>query len=132
MESLAITNFDVVHALAWAGAAIGPVAAAAWWLRLDRDDRGRAWALVRLALFAAVYGLAVWGFLVEPNTLTVRRAAIASAQWRGPPLRIGVISDTHVGSPPYHDRHLARLMARMTAERPDVVWPAVERFLAQP
>lgn len=121
MDSLAITSFDVVHALAWAGAVIGPALAAAWWLRLDRDDRQRGWAMVRLGLFAAAYAVAAWGFLIEPSTLAVRRAAIVSPQWRGPPLRIGLISDTHVGSPPYHDKRLAWLMARMNAERPDVI-----------
>ncbi len=44
-----------------------------------------------------------------------------SAAWTGPPSRIGVISDTHVAAPHVDVPRIERLVARMVAERPDVV-----------
>ena len=43
--------------------------------------------------------LGIRAFLWEPETLEVRRVEVASRTWSGPPLRIGVISDTHTDGP---------------------------------
>lgn len=111
---------EIVLALAWIGAVVGPVLA---YLIVRRLLRGRriflAWSLAGLA--AVGWGLGVWAFMVEPNTLTVRHVTVESAQWRGPPLRIGIISDTHVAAPHVDVARIRRLVARMNAEGPDVV-----------
>ena len=52
-----------------------------------------------LLLCAVGYGLNVYAWLIEPRMLVVRRVEIASERWRGAPITIAVISDTHVGSP---------------------------------
>lgn len=105
--------------LAWAGALLGPIAAWRAWIRLGRK-RPRL-RIVGLALFALLYGLGVWAFLIEPEILVVRRVTIESPAWRGPPLRIGVLADTHVGAPHVDDRRVVRVAARMTREDPDVI-----------
>ena len=110
----------MVLVLAWVGVVLGPVICA---LLIRRLLRGRrfivAWSAGVIA--ALGWGLGVWGFLIEPATLTVRHVTVESVQWRGPPLRIGVISDTHVAAPHTDVARVERLVARMNAERPDVV-----------
>lgn len=106
--------------LVWVGAVLGPLAIVLIIRRLLRSRRIFAvWVLSILAV--AAWCLGVWGFLVEPTTLTVRHVTIESAEWRGPPLRIGVISDTHVGAPHTDVARIRKLVARMNAEHPDVV-----------
>lgn len=111
---------DTVLVLAWIGVVAGPIVCA---LLIRRLLRGRriflGWGLAAIALLG--WALAVWAFLVEPATLTVRHVTVESAGWSGPPLRIGVISDTHVAAPHTDVARIERLVARMNAERPDVV-----------
>jgi len=110
----------MILTLAWIGAVVGPVICGllVWWLL--RDQR-----IYFAAAVGVVAGLAwvlgVWAFLIEPATLTVRHVSVESAAWRGPPLRIGIISDTHVAAPHTDVRRIERLVGRMNAERPDVV-----------
>ena len=111
---------DAVMVLAWIGAFAGPVLCFLLVRRLLRSRRiFLAWSVA--AVVAIGWGLGVWAFLVEPATLTVRHVTVESATWRGPPLRIGVISDTHVAAPHTDVARIGRLVARMNAERPDVV-----------
>jgi len=70
----------------------------------------------------AVWALGVYAFLIEPQMLVVRHVTVDSAMWRGPPLRIGLISDTHVGAPHVDARRIARVVRRMNVERPDIVF----------
>lgn len=115
-----MTGPDVVLLLAWIGALAGPIVCAIIVRRLLRGRRiFIGWSLA--AAFALAWGLGVWGFLVEPATLTVRHVTVESATWTGPPLRIGVISDTHVAAPHVDVPRIERLVVRMNAERPDVV-----------
>jgi predicted MPP superfamily phosphohydrolase len=111
---------DTVLVLAWIGVVAGPIVCS---LVIRRLLRGRriflGWSLAAIALLGWVLG--VWAFLVEPATLTVRHVTVESAAWTGPPLRIGVISDTHVAAPHTDVARIERLVARMNAERPDVV-----------
>ncbi|WP_337187744.1 metallophosphoesterase [Phenylobacterium sp.] len=102
-------------ALAWIGAVTGPFAA--WWLW----RRGATITHVVVGILAVAYLLAVWAVLIEPRTLTVRHVAVDSPGWRGPPLRIGVLSDTHVGSGHVTVPGLRRTLARLNAERPDLI-----------
>lgn len=115
-----MTGPGVVLTLAWIGAGLGPVVFAVLIRRLVRDRR--IFLAVGLGLVVAIgWGLGVWAFLIEPTTLTVRHVTVESAQWRGPPLRIGVISDTHVAAPHTDVARIERLVVRMNAERPEVV-----------
>ncbi|MFZ5719267.1 MAG: metallophosphoesterase [Pseudomonadota bacterium] len=116
-----MTLAEIAMLFAWAGAACGPVVALLAWRRLGSAGRRTAGARVLLGFFALAYGLGVWAFLIEPRTLAVRHVSVESEAWRGPPLRIGVVSDTHVDAPHVTPERVRRLMARMAGERPDVV-----------
>jgi predicted MPP superfamily phosphohydrolase len=74
-----------------------------------------------LLVFAFGYGLHVYAWLIEPRMLVVRRVDIASERWRGAPIAIAVISDTHVGSPHVDARRMAGIVERTNALRPDLV-----------
>lgn len=85
-----------------------------------------AWISRRLgAAFVGAAGAAwvllVWSFLLEPEMLAVRQVTIDSPAWRGPPLRIGLISDTHAGAPHGRASRLRAVMRAMNAERPDII-----------
>jgi predicted MPP superfamily phosphohydrolase len=102
----------VILILAWAGAVLGPLLMWPLW------RRGRRLAAVLLAI---PYALGVWSVLIEPRLLVVRHVTIESAAWRGPPVRLGILSDTHAGSPHVTPQRVARVAARLSAERPDIV-----------
>ena len=109
--------------LAWIGAVLWPVVLFLVWRDAKRRRAGR-WSFARRfwsSLFTALWTLCVWAFLIEPETLVARRVTVESAQWQGPPLRIGLISDTHVGSPHVDAARMARIVARMNGEHPDLV-----------
>lgn len=109
-----------VLTLAWVGAVLGPILCVFAVRRLLRARR--AVLACGLGLIAAFgWGFGVWAFLIEPTTLTVRHFTVESAEWRGPPLRIGVISDTHVAVPHTDVARIERVVSRMNAQRPDVV-----------
>jgi predicted MPP superfamily phosphohydrolase len=110
----------LILTLAWIGAVTGPIVCAFLIRRLLRDRR--IFLACGLGAIAAVFwSLGVWAFLVEPATLTVRHVTVESAAWSGPPLRIGVISDTHVAAPHVDVPRVLDLVERMNAEAPDVV-----------
>lgn len=115
-----MTGSDMVLILAWAAATVGPVLiflSVRRMLSVRRIFLG--WTIAGLT--AVAWALGVWGFIVEPATLTVRHVVVESAAWRGAPLRIGIISDTHVAAPHVDVPRIERLVARMNAEQPDVV-----------
>jgi predicted MPP superfamily phosphohydrolase len=89
------------------------------WPHRSRGERGSR----GLALLAGVlgYGLNVYAWLIEPRMLVVRRVEVASERWRGAPLRIAVLSDTHVGSPHVDARRMADIVQRTNALHPDLV-----------
>lgn len=93
--------------------------AAVLFLRCKRRMGGVARTF--LALITLGWVLGVWGFMIEPETLVVRHVAVESDAWSGPPLRIGVISDTHVGSPHVGAKRVRDIVARMNALKPDIV-----------
>ena len=110
----------LVLLLAKIAAVVGPVLCILLVRRLLRSRRiFLGWSVAGIVAVGWVLG--VWAFLVEPATLSVRHVTVESAAWRGPPLRIGVISDTHVSAPHTDVARIERLVARMNAERPDVV-----------
>lgn len=115
-----MTGPETLLVLAWLGAIFGPIVCYLAIRRLFQGRRFRiGWALAGLA--ALFWGLGVWAFLIEPATLTVRHVEVESAQWSGPPLRIGIISDTHVAAPHTDVARVERLVTRMNDERPDIV-----------
>jgi predicted MPP superfamily phosphohydrolase len=89
------------------------------WPRRSRAQRGRRG--LALVLGALGYGLNVYAWLIEPRMLVVRRVEVASERWRGAPVAIAVIGDTHVGSPHVDARRVAETVARANALHPDLV-----------
>lgn len=106
---------DAAIVWVWVAAALAP---AAGWLLVRRLPRLAAWAV--LGVLGIGYGLFVWGFLIEPELIAVRRVTVISPAWTGPDIRIGVVSDTHVGAPHVTAARVSRTMARLSAERPDL------------
>jgi uncharacterized protein len=77
----------------------------------------------RLLLLVAAIALflAGWAFWWEPRRLVVREHSLALDCWAGPPLRIAVVSDLHIGSPYVGIPKLERLVAEINEGRPDLV-----------
>lgn len=74
-----------------------------------------------LALFECAYWLNVYAWLVEPNLLVVRRFEIVSEHWRGAPITIAALGDTHAGSPHVDVRRMGAVVQRVNGLRPDLV-----------
>jgi predicted MPP superfamily phosphohydrolase len=101
-------------------AAVTPLGVAAvLFLRRRRPTGSVARTLLALIALGWVFG--VWACLIEPETLAVREVAVQSETWSGPPLRIGVISDTHVSSPHVDAARMRAIVGRMNALKPDIV-----------
>jgi len=108
------------------GAVLGFILLAwACWVLFRRWDRlapRTRWILVALiALVEIVYWLNVYAWLIEPNRLVVRNVEIVSEDWRGAPLTIALISDTHVGGPHVDAARMGRIVQRVNALRPEIV-----------
>jgi predicted MPP superfamily phosphohydrolase len=113
---------DIIVWLAWLGALAWPALLGLGLWRGLKAARGPGWKLWSvIAVVSLVWALGVRAFLWEPATLEVRRVEVASRAWSGPSLRIGVISDTHTDGPHVGIARLESIIARMNAERPDVV-----------
>lgn len=115
-----MTIAGVILSFAWIGAIGWPIALflGAW--------RRPAWRRSPLLVVAAAgvsvaWAVCVWAFLIEPRTLVVRHVEIASPAWTGAPVRLGVVSDTHVGGPHVSPARVRRVAVRMNAEAPDFV-----------
>jgi predicted MPP superfamily phosphohydrolase len=105
----------LVMMVAWAGTLAGPFIAWRLWRRRTRL------AYAALLLLVISYALGVWTFLIEPRLLVVRHVTVVAPAWTAPPTRIAVLSDTHVGDPHVSAARVARVVARINRERPDVV-----------
>lgn len=92
-----------------------------WWTRDRLRRRELQWAVRLLA--AAVLGLLVWGFIVEPGRLVERDHALALPQWPAQcdGLRLDVVTDIHTGSPRNGLDHLDRLVRRLVASDASMV-----------
>jgi hypothetical protein len=82
--------------------------------------------LVRLArtllrLFAFLSLLFLWAVVIEPSRLVVREEALDAETWTGPPLRVALISDLHIGSPWIDLNYVQDLVTRTNAATPDLV-----------
>src|SRR5262245_17860533 len=84
----------IIYGAVIAGAVAAPAAFAAAWYTAKQHRK----LIIRIAAVLAIpYFLIVYAFMIEPETLAMRHVTVSSARWKGPPLRIGVISDLHVG-----------------------------------
>lgn len=106
------------------GAVIGLVVLVACADRIARAKWRRRWIVVAAlacATLSVVWSVVVHAGLIEPRTLVTRRVEVVSEHWSGAPLRIGVISDTHVPGPHADSARVARVVAAMNRLRPDIV-----------
>lgn len=72
---------------------------------------------------AGVLALGSWAGLVEPRRLRAARYEIESPHWPAArsPLRLAVLGDLHAAWPHVSEGRLARIVARLLAEAPDLV-----------
>lgn len=94
------------------------------WLfrRWDKLKPRTRWVLfAAIALAECAYWLNIYAWFIEPNQLVVRRVDVLSEDWRGPPLTIAVVGDTHVGGPHVDAARMGRIVNRMNALRPELV-----------
>jgi predicted MPP superfamily phosphohydrolase len=113
---------DTILLIAWAGAIGWPVLLLfLLWLgvRSGRGPKVLGWSVI--VVISVFWGLGVRAFLWEPETLEVRRVDVESRTWKGPPLRIGVISDTHMGAPHQSVGRLKSIVRQMNSEHPDII-----------
>jgi predicted MPP superfamily phosphohydrolase len=108
------------------GAALG-LALIAWtsiWLAQNWSGMSarKRWAIfIALGLFEAAYWVNIYAWFVEPRRLVVREIEIVSEDWRGAPMTIAAISDTHVGGPHVNSARMLRIVRRVNNLRPDLV-----------
>ncbi len=106
--------------IALAAVVFGPPLTVVLALRLRRRGKPRrAWVLTGAVAIAWLFG--VWCVFIEPSMLVVRQVAVTSPLWSGPPVRLGLIADSHVGSPNMSAARMAKIVARMNDEHPDLV-----------
>jgi uncharacterized protein len=108
------------------GAIIGlplVIIACVWLLRRwDKlKPRTRRLLFAAIALVECAYWLNIYAWFIEPNQLVVRRVEIVSEEWRGPPLTIAVVGDTHVGGPHVDAARMGRIVKRINGLRPELV-----------
>jgi len=107
-----------------AGLGVGFALVAAVWALIWRSwaklKRRWTWTIVA-GLLGAFYLVNVDAWLIEPESLVVRRVEIVSPLWHGPALTIAALGDTHVGGPHVDAARMGRVVARINALRPDLV-----------
>jgi predicted MPP superfamily phosphohydrolase len=111
---------NVFYWFALAAAVFGPPLTVFLVRRMIRAGHTRrAWMLAGLVAVAWLPG--VWSVFIEPETLVVRHVTVTSPLWSGPPVRLGLIADSHVGAPHMSAARMTKIVARMNAEHPDLV-----------
>ncbi len=73
-------------------------------------------ALAVISLACVLYGL-----LIEPRQLKIRQVAFVSDKYSGPEVRIGLITDIHIGGMHVPPDRVAKLVRDMNALNPDIV-----------
>ena len=65
----------------------------------------------------------VWGLLEARSDPVVRRADLSLADWPAgaAPLRVALLSDIHAGTPTVSPERLARVVAQVNAQKPDLI-----------
>lgn len=77
--------------------------------------------LVLRILGALVLLVGLYATLIEPRRLVVREEELPLPTWRGPPLRVALLSDLHIGSPHWGVDRTRDLVATVNAKNPDVI-----------
>ena len=96
------------------------VGKALWWFRRF-GLRNFALMIGAGTLFAATVVLPLYGALVETRRLVMRRWTVTPPGWpAGRTVRIVVVTDTHVGTPPMTPVRLRRAIDRANAEEADL------------
>jgi predicted MPP superfamily phosphohydrolase len=93
-------------------------------VRAPRPARRRiVWMVLAAALLAALLGVLVHAFIVEPGQLIERDYAVAPRDWPAAcdDVRVDVVADTHTGSPRNGLDSLQRWVGRLIASDADVV-----------
>lgn len=80
----------------------------------------RLLTLLKYAVLACTLCL-LYGFLIEPKLLKIRHITIESPNWTGPDLRVGVMTDLHIGGIHVDAKRMASIVTRMNDEAPDVI-----------
>jgi uncharacterized protein len=83
----------------------------------------KTYALAAAAGLGGAAALAVRALWVEPRRLELRRMALAVPGWTEEldGLRVAVVADLHTGAPHVDERRVEDVVARVNAERPDLV-----------
>lgn len=63
----------------------------------------------------------IWGFFIEPKTLKTRHVNFDSAAWDGPEIRIGIITDIHIGGLHVSPKRVEQITAQMMEHKPDFI-----------
>ena len=81
------------------------------------------WRFIHLSLWGSGLGLWLLGYavLVEPALLFTRHVDFVSDKYEGPELRIGLVTDIHINSPPVPPKRVKRLVEALNAVSPDIV-----------
>lgn len=86
-----------------------------------KTQRKWRWRWVFLAALVLGAYLALQAFWFVPRSLTVREIAIQSPEWRGPPLKIALVSDIHGDEFHMPVSRIKAIAADVTALKPDIV-----------
>ncbi|TBR19332.1 metallophosphoesterase [bacterium] len=76
---------------------------------------------VRALVYGSVLLGAVWGVGVEPRLLVEHEETLVLPGWKGPPLRLGLLSDIHAGFNGTSVERIRKVGERLSARRPDAV-----------
>ena len=63
----------------------------------------------------------IWGFFIEPKMLKTRHVSFDSPAWDGPELRIGIITDIHIGGLHVSPKRVEQIAAQMMEHKPDII-----------
>ena len=74
-------------------------------------------------LFLVLAGLSVWGFANTQAEPVIRRGIVHMSEWpaHAAPLRIALISDVHAQGPDMPPERVARIVAQVNAQHPDLI-----------
>lgn len=77
-------------------------------------------SLFGLGAFLAVLCVC-YGFFIEPNTLKVRHVQIVEENWRADSLKIGFVSDLHIGGRHVDPERVRDIVAELNELSPDLI-----------
>ena len=78
-------------------------------------------ARIVAGIIALVLGVFAYGYAEATRTPAIARYTVRSPGWRGPPITIALISDTHAVLPDMPPARLARIAAQASALHPDLI-----------